>query len=362
MFIYYVIFLISTLFVYIGENKRCGKIETLLIWGMAVFIPALMAGMRADTVGTDTSGYIKAIFRLCQNGADWKVVVGAYQCEIGYYWINWVVSFFSDSFQILLFILELLILVPVLIACKDNNDLVDPHISYLFFLIMFYNRSLNMCRQSIAISFCMLSVIYIRKQDIRKFILCIIPAILMHRISIVFIAVYFIFSLLKRRGKTIYKCILCVNTILMIVFYQTIVKKLVLAGYISSRYLYYTNGGEQNISTIEFVTKIIFLIVTILASSYLNKKNQDNNIILFFLIMDILIYSIGFYANYAQRISYYIGFFVVFIIPQIPKCMKKNQRILGMTLLLILALTFSYYYYGISGCDGTVPYKIANTI
>ena len=52
---------------------------------------------------------------------------------IGYYFLNYIITRISDSFQITLFIIQVLILAPVLIACKDNEDLIEPHISYLIF-------------------------------------------------------------------------------------------------------------------------------------------------------------------------------------------------------------------------------------
>lgn len=359
MLIYYGVFLISTFFVYLAERKKTSKIKSAFMWLIAILGPTFLAAVRAETVGTDTSGYVKEIFELCKNGTDWKYIVGAYQCEIGYYWINYMVSYFTDSFQILLFVIQILVLMPVIISCKNNKDLVEPYISYLFFLVLFYNRTLNMTRQSIAISFCILAVTFMRKQEIRKFLLCVIIAMTMHRIAILFIFIYFLYYFLQKKDRVFYKFLFSVIAILVLIFYQTIVVKLVDLGYISKRYLYYANSGNQNISTIELLTKVIFLIIILITSKYLNKKNKDNGFLIFILILDILVYCIGFYANYAQRISYYLGFFVIFIIPQVPKCMKMNQRRVCLFFLLAISFVFSYCYYGINECDGTVPYMVA---
>lgn len=359
MLIYYIVFLISSLLVFGAEKRTLKGKKANLLWIFAVLVPAIIAGMRAETVGTDTSGYIKEVFNMCKNGTNWKIVIGMYQCEIGYYLLNYIVSLVTGSFQILLFVIQILILGPVLIACKDNSDLVEPYISYLFFLLLFYNRSLNMCRQSIAISICIFSVTFIRKQNLIKFVICILLAMSMHRIAFVFLCIYFISFFLKKKEQIIYKFILCVITMAGLIFYQTLVSKLISLGYISAHYLYYANGGKQNISTIEFTVKILFVLLTLLFSKMLNKKNKINGFFTFMLVFDLLIYCLGFYANYAQRISYYIGFFVIFTVPQIAKCMKKNQRMLVLAVLIMIAVTFSYFYYGVSGCDGTVPYKIA---
>lgn len=358
MLIYYDVFALSALFAYIAEKKSLKRGKSIIFWILAIVVPSILAGMRAETVGTDTSGYIKEIFDMCKNGVDWKIIIGAYQCEIGYYMINYIVSLITGSFQIFLFVVQILILGPVAIACKNNADVAEPYLSYLFFLILFYNRSLNMCRQSIAIAICMASVTFIRKQKFFKFIGCILIAITIHRIAFIFIPVYFIFVFLKRKEQIIYKFLLCAIALSGIVFYQSIVNKLISIGYMSSHYLYYANGGKQNISTIEFLLKIFLVILTLFVSKVLNKKNSINSIFSFLLVLDLLVYCLGFYANYAQRISYYIGFFVVFIIPQIPRCMKKNQKLLSLVALLMVAVIFSYYYYGVSGCDGTVPYRI----
>lgn len=362
MIVYYVVFLISCLFVYAGEKNTGKTKKNTILWLVAVLLPAILAGIRADTVGSDTSGYIKSIHDMCVRNVDWNFVISAYQCELGYYFFNYIITRISDSFQIALFIIQVLILAPVLIACKDNEDLIEPHISYLIFLFLFYNRSLNMCRQSIAISICMFSVRFVRKQEFLKFLLCILLAMSMHRIAIVFLIVYFIFYLLQKKDRVIYKILIISIAVGLLLFYKTIVNKIIGMGYLTTRYLYYVNGGKHNISMVELGIKIIFLLLIIGVKNILGKRNKFNNFLIFLLVLDFLIYCLGFYANYAQRISYYFGFFVIYLVPQVAKCVNKKQRVASMFILFLIVWLFSYVYYGINGCDGTVPYKVAQMI
>lgn len=360
MIVYYIVFLISSFFLYVGERKTDNSKSAKILWALAGIIPALLAGVRAESVGSDTSGYIKLIHDMCSNNVNWKLIIGSYQCEIGYYFINFIVTRITESFQVFLFIIQLLILVPVLYACKDNEDLIEPHLSYLFFLMLFYNRSLNMCRQSIAISFCMFSVRYIRKQKFSKFAICIVLAMSIHRIAFVFFALYIMTYFLLKKEGTFYKFVFLVIAGGLLAFYQIIINKLMSLGYIGSHYSYYVNGGNQNISSVELGIKCLFITLILLNRKNLCKKNSWNNIFIFFLVLDILVYCLGFYANYAQRISYYIGFFEIYLVPQISNCVKKKQRIVTRIILLLIAFAFSYIYYGVNGCDGTVPYKITN--
>ena len=133
-------------------------------------------------------------------------------------------------------------------------------------------------------------------------------------------------------------------------------------GYLSIRYSYYVNGGNQNISMVELTVKMVFLLLIMGVKNILASRNRFNDFLIFLLVLDWLIYCLGFYANYAQRISYYMGFFVIYLVPQVAKCVNKKQRAACMFILFTIALAFSYVYYGINGCDGTVPYKIAQMI
>ncbi len=362
MLVYYIIFIVSSILVYLADKKMRGLRGKKICWLLAVLIPSLLAGLRAESVGTDTSGYIKAIHHLCVNDVDWKVVVGAYQCEIGYYFVNFLVTRISDSFQLLLFVLQILILAPVLLACKDNADLVEPYLSYFLFLILFYNRSLNMCRQSIAIAICIYSVQYVRSEKIVKFLVCLMLAISIHKIAFIFLTIYIISHFLQKKEGVYYKLSFLAAVCCLIIFYKVILNKLISMGYLGSRYLYYVNSGNQNISTIELTTKILYLILILCVASILKKKNRYNEILIFFLVLDFLIYCIGFYANYAQRISYYIGIFTIFVVPQIANCVNKRQKYICLFVLLFIAFAFSYKYYGISGCDGTVPYILSTSM
>lgn len=362
MIVYYLIFLLSSVCIYNGEKKSDDSKMGKLLCMSAVLIPALLAGMRAESVGTDTGGYVKAIHQLCRKNIDWKMIVGSYQCEIGYYFINYLVTRVSDSFQLLLFVIQILILTPVLLACKDNHDLAEAHLSYLFFLILFFNRSLNTCRQSLAIAFCVYSVKYIRQEKFVKFLLCIFIAASMHKIAFIFGAMYVISHYLKKREGMLYKIGFLAIVCSLIVFYKVILNKLIAMGYLDVRYSYYVNSGNQNISTIEFTTKSIFLVIVLCVAHILKKRNLFNDTLVFYVVLDYLIYCVGFYANYAQRISYYIGFFVIFVLPQIPGCVNKRQKNICTLILLAIALAFSYMYYGVSGCDGTVPYILSKSM
>ena len=125
-------------------------------------------------------------------------------------------------------------------------------------------------------------------------------------------------------------------------------------GIVPSKYLFYVTGSESNILLIELVRKVIFLGLFILFGKSLYNNNKESNIFKYFMSLDLVLYLVGIYANYAQRIAYYLGYFDMFLIAQLPNCCRKGFSKKSMYILLIvLFVSYWFIYYGILKYDST---------
>lgn len=356
MWIYIIIFLISSFFSYLGYKEKNKKI-CIFFSMLAILLPSALAGLRARGVGTDTLYYIDASFRYAKTSTSFSQLMKICDIEILYNLVNYVVSRFTHNINWLYFVLQLLICGITYIACYKNKKICAPWFSYLLFMLLFFNRSLNMCRQTIAIVLILYSFTFATEKKPLKFFLTIIIAIGFHRTAIIFLPCYFLINIIRKKDKFIYKILIFLLFLTLFFGYTSIIKFIIEIGLISSRYLYYVSSEESNIILIELIFKLVILFLILIFNKNLKTENEYNHIFTYFMLLDILMYCTGIYANYAQRLSYYFGYYIIYLIPQFSNIFKnlKARKIITIFILL-LTLVYSYLYYDVAGYDETTPY------
>ncbi len=369
MFIYIVIFLLAFLLSAIAEkmkndSKRIYVICTIL----AILIPAVMAGLRASGVGTDTKVYIDWVFKSSVKSkgiVDIFIFIKTSKVEPLYCLLNFIVSRFTNNLSIMYFLLELIFLTFSYLACKVMSKKLNISCSftYLVILLLFFNKSLNLCRQSLSMAICLFSLQYILSRDWKKFFLLMILALGFHNSSVLFIPLYFIYpiTISEKNSSKAFKILSLIVLVLCIVFFKQIVVLLVSKGIISSKFLNYVYlfGKENNIKFIEIITQLGILIITLLFSKNLKLHSKYNDFFIYIAFLSFITFLFGFNASYSQRISYYFSMCLVFVIPQFISSLSKRRDQFFMSVLVFVVLcTYSCLYYGKYSFDQTVPYIV----
>lgn len=165
MIVYLIAFILSTGFAALGSRRttaggRPGPLELASLC-CAALVPAAVSGLRQLSVGTDTSGYVRELFlSAAQPGTSLGSFLLEYgdRFEPGYLMLCYVVGL-TGSFHFFLFVMELLTVGSVLVALAIHFRGVGLAAAYLAYLLMHYNESLNMMRQSLAMSVVLLAVV-----------------------------------------------------------------------------------------------------------------------------------------------------------------------------------------------------------
>lgn len=374
MTIYFIIFFIAFAFAYIAEKnlKSNKKILFYCFSFLAICIPSLLAGLRASGIGTDTQVYMDWVFResvFMRNIADMLNFIEISGIEILYCFINYIVSRFTNNLSVIYFILEFIFLIFSYAACvKVSRKINISHsFSYLIFLLLFFNKSLNLCRQSLAMSICLFSIPYIIERDWKKFFALMLIAVGLHKSAILFVPLYFIYNFTM--SKTKLNMTVCLSSILIllisVIFFKNIVVLLVNIGILSDKYLNYVYvfGDTNNIKFIEIFSQLVICGVTVLLSKHLIKKESYNKFFIYVVILSFVTFLFGYNATYSQRISYYYSTIVAFIIPQLVRIFKSNSEkiIIGICLTLLVC-AYSYLYYDKYKFDQTIPYVVDTSI
>ena len=368
---YFLVFFISTIFAYISEiNYKTNKKKIATIFSLiAIFIPCLMAGLRASGVGTDTKVYINGVFIYIVNHvstiSDLLVYINQGTIEPLYMLFNFLISKISSNLCVLYFALEVLIILPAYFGCKKLGKRfnVSSSLCYLIFLILFFNKSLNMCRQAIAMSICFYSLDYVFDKKLLKYITCMIVAFLFHRSTIIFLPVYFIYKIINNGSKKDNTIIFLSVLILLfsVLVFKNIVEIMISIGALSEKYksYIYVRSENHNIKFIEIFSEFIVLCLSILSSKKLIKISNDNKLIIYCTILSFIMFLFGFNAAYSQRISYYYSLFLIPMLPQISMLFHGEgaKKLINIVLIIMLCV-YSTLYYGKYTFDQTVPYRI----
>ncbi len=170
--------------------------EASVIIGLGVLIPAILAGLRDVSIGTDTKYYVTDIFELTVSSH--KDALGIYSAFDGTYDFGYValaqIGRIIPDIHAFLFATSAATLGVAALALIlfDSRHVAFP---FLIFLLTYFNASLNTARQSIALSFALLAAAALVRRKPVFAILAIALAFVFHRtaaVVLIFLPLYWI--------------------------------------------------------------------------------------------------------------------------------------------------------------------------
>ena len=126
---------------------------------LAVLIPAILAGLRDVSIGTDTGQYPVYTYDFVSHANSLsQAITWNDSVEGAYSFICYFATHIFNSFNFFLFVVSLITLIGIFwgsVASKENKV-------WLFFLFffMYYNTSLNAQRQAMALAMCLPCIAY----------------------------------------------------------------------------------------------------------------------------------------------------------------------------------------------------------
>ena len=136
MLIYIITFIFSCCLTFIAQQMfiKNKKIPGILASFFAIILPAIIAGLRDITIGTDTSSYFRYFNYACDSNT-FMEYNNLSRLEIGYNLIIYIVSRFTNNFNVFLFIAQLFVMVPIYIRAyekrQENSMTLTMAVAYL---------------------------------------------------------------------------------------------------------------------------------------------------------------------------------------------------------------------------------------
>lgn len=143
----------------------------------------IIAGFRHPDLGTDSYNY-QRIFNIIQNGSDTSH-------EIGYQFINKLVVYFNGDYQSFLILTSFVFLFPIFYTVRKIS--FNPSLSiYLYYTSYLFFQSFNIMRQSLAVSFVILSYLFLIKEKWVFYIITVLIASTFHTSALIALPLAFL--------------------------------------------------------------------------------------------------------------------------------------------------------------------------
>ena len=374
--IYLMCFLISSGLFYFSRNQN--KKTRAVIDTIAIFIPCLLAGIRANTVGTDVSVYLEPMVANANSAlnihdymlSSWQqgwVIRGVQDIEIGFSLLVYFCIKIFNSIYVLQFVIQLLTILPVYIGLRKIGK-SNLWLGMLTYFCMFYNNSLNIMRQSIAVAFIFLAFQYLFNEKRKKFIISLIIACLFHNSALLGFPIWFLYEFIRMR---IFKKIKPLKNKNVRLFIITFIGLAILfaQNFITSMmsiigladYVHYISGNLTFLPN-QLIIRLPVLFLGVFFRKKLYMIEQDK----FYFYICCIVYTIIFSQfasvnSFAYRIAMTFSVFQIAFIPciaSIPSKIKynsmKNLNINRIIMIFYLFIWWTYYCLIIT--DSTLPY------
>ncbi|QUO31257.1 EpsG family protein [Faecalicatena sp. Marseille-Q4148] len=150
-----------------------------------------ITGLRHNTVGSDTTGYYLAFYRL--SGSSLAEIISLEKRDFGFYIFEWLVDNIFHNFVAVTLIAACVFYIPITILIYKYSD--DYGMSYLVLMaFMFFQFSMTGIRQTMALGFAVMFVLELLKKEkkIWKLLIYGIIGITLHRSCLMILPMLFI--------------------------------------------------------------------------------------------------------------------------------------------------------------------------
>lgn len=359
----------------ISETGRdCKKCICFFLTVTALCIPALLAGLRDSSIGTDVELYGNAWFLYAKNFDFVSYIKMASEQSIGvfYAFINYAVALVTDNESIFYFTLSLIETILIYLGLRGFHDKISVPFAMFCYYTILYNNTLNLLRQSLAIAIVCFSYRFLLKDKYLIFFLLTILAILSHSTAIFTVILPVGWLYLKHCNNKshiyIFNIVLFLVTACIMLLYKPFLKFCIAHHILSERFLTYISstsvvGGRM----IRLFFWLLLAVFAYFSFSKMIKYDARNKFVISCLTLSLAFSLIMFMGNvYAIRLAYYFDAAVFIFIPMIPKVYKPKIDGVGymkytMYLLLILILIVRWYLEYVHSLNGaTYPYRFAS--
>ena len=376
MIVYIIAFALSLLGVKLADIWYDDKSQFWKYSILAVIPPILIAGLRDSSVGSDMELYIVPIFNgIASNGQNLIEFIDSYPgMEWGYLFLNYVIAQVTDQPFVLLLCIHILIIIPLYVTAMKWREYLSPVLFMFVFYMIFFQESLSIVRQSVALSFSMLAFTLFWEKKYIYYVVCLIIAFLFHQTSVIILSFPIIYYVIDRfslkQTYILYIGVVLIGTLFFLNI-DNILIWMIESGYIDLRFLKYTSA-DNTFTPVLGAANFMVKIMTIAYIIYIMIIYEADSILKFFLVVAVLDMLFSLCALIVQpldRLSLYFRLvscislpYLIFNHPVIYTDDDTPYTRPVEVLLCIIHSAYWFYVYMLGNYDDTANYQFSSTL
>ena len=355
--LYLSVFLIATVFAYIGQKKNK---KFLVI--LAILIPALLAGFRYDT-GTDSMTYRELYADIGKETPEvlaWRASEGGLEPCVVFF------SAFGNFFNLppsFLFIVFALITTSFLYVTTRTFSRNRAWLFYGMLLFMLFPESLNIMRQIAANSVQAYVLAHIFKSQRYNVRARIVPILLLlafsvtlHYSSVLLLPVFLLPIIIKYVRRRTLTLLLCVFICGCIFAFPAMLDFVIELGILTTRHYETFMEMPGSIVNVKFFTGAI--LAAIMIANYCRRELKFDKQYSLLLLLGTAYSAIGFYSGYLGRLSMFFWIFIIMVGGEmLCQLFKKDRH--RFTICGAIAVSYFLIYFCVLGFNAIIPYSFA---
>lgn len=365
---YVIVTIISTFFAYFAYKTPIDirKKKVLTIFSMLTL--CLLAAARDITVGTDTSVYGESLFEWIHNH-NFNQTIAMNQnadIEIGYIVIIFLLSRITGNVFWAYFLMEFICVFFVYKALDDASTSKYKWMGVFLYNVLFYSFSLNLMRQSMAMSIVLFGFKYVRVNRFWRYLLVVLIAFLVHRTAIIGLFIYPLFMICGYKGEWCFKSFfnkyrsLFIVTVIGLSFVIVFFAKqwIVTLSFLRETYSFHVqNINSYNPSIAMIVLMFAFVIPFFVLKVWHKKEGQKLSFYMLLVIMCTILWQLQGISSEIYRVTFYFWILILVMIPELLESIcSKNNKFVFSAYYILLGTIYYWYVFVQLQTNETYPY------
>lgn len=339
--IYIVFMVLAILFYYLFGGEKIQKTESGVAYCvlMGLFL-VLISGLRSETVGNDTDGYIRHFDNV--KNMPFAEIKNSYE-EPLFYFLCRIIGMFTDQAQIMLVVVGAITGFSFAHFIRRHSE--NYMLSFLMlFPFQFYCLCLSGLRQAIALSLILLAYDFIEKHRIIPCLIIFAIAYFSHHSILFALPLLFIGNKKLNRFEAV-----IILALIPVIYYS---RRLIVGFGLQYLYTDYQIFATERTS---IMTIFLYAILTVLCFiSYKNAENDRYRIMKYITIGFIIQLFVSLEPN-MYRIAFYYQVFSILALPMIINSITKRRsdsRVIAyLTAIIVLFVMFTAFTWTSAGIN-----------
>ncbi len=366
--IYLACFGLSAFFAHLS-NKATERKKRILFLIISAAVAICLAGLRGYSVGTDVMNYFtKDLYWTGATGASSLMDYYRLYFPQGYgdplfATLVGVIAQGTGSFTLFLFVVHTIIMVGVYVGAFRHRKYVDPAFVLLIFYLFFYNHSLNIMRQYIAMAILFAFLADIPQGKWWRYLLGVGLAVLFHSTAVLGVVPLVLYYVLEFKKDTLRvtpfqrQMVVAGLASMGITLFSPLLRMAMNLGILNKRFMFFLTDDSVEPALIIAVIIVMGVVAAYYFSEPIHKNCPHADFYVFCSIIYLVLLQLSASVAYGKRIGMYLALpdlITIGLVERAPQD-KKTKNIVRAGILLV-ALVYWAYVYVFRNASKTMPY------